>query len=174
MIKKFYKTGVEFSGKASILEVEAPSDAAAPAPAKKADPAKEETVAPAEPKKKEKKEARIKKAGPFTWQFFDFQNKDLEEINDDSKYTIKSQLYFADCINSNFKISNKVKQITLDGCKRVQIQVDEELVSSIEVVNCKNVTVWCMNTVPTISLEKSDCPKLFLSEKAWEKAERKP
>lgn len=230
LIKKFYKTGVEFSGKVSILEAEAPADAPAPAAAAepvKADPGKaEEAVeAKAEKKKKEvdpdallsslskglsatkglkkveksmknkykkekvkgtvkggptkakikkKKEAKVKKAGPFTWQFFDFQNKDLEEINDDGKYTIKTQLYFADCINTNFKISNKVKQITLDSCKRVQIQIDEPLVSAIEVVNCKNVTVWCMNTVPTISLEKSDSPKLFMSEKAWKDAETKP
>jgi len=212
MIKAHYKVGVEFAGKVSIMEAEAPADAPAAAKAAPADPAKEEAVkpkkddtvdkekkaaallgdltkglsatkglkkvdksmknkykkekvkgtvkgGPTKAKIKKKKEAKIKKAGPFTWQFLDFQNKQLEEVNDESKYTLKSQLYFADCINSNFKVTNKVKSITLDGCKRV---------------NCRNVTIWAMNKVPTIALDKCDSPRLFLGEKAWKELELKP
>jgi len=132
------------------------------------------SAGPTKAKIKKKKEAKVKKAGPFTWQFLDFQNKELEDINDETKYGIKTQLYFADCINTNFKISQKVKSITLDSCKRCQIQIDFPIVSSIEVVNCRNVTVWCLNECPTISLEKSDSPKLFLGEKAWRDAPAKP
>jgi len=225
LIAQHYKVGVEFRGKDSILSAEAPpTEAPAKAP-KKADPAKEEEVAPAKEKKKEKtvdgdallgqltqggaitaglkkvkksqknkynkekikgtvsagpskakikkkKEAKIKKAGPFTWQFFDFQNKELEEVQDE-KYTLKTQLYFADCVNSNFRINSKVKSITLDSCRRVQIEIKEDLISSLELVNCKNVTVWCLAKCPTISIEKCDSPKLFLGDAAWSSLEEK-
>merc|ERR1719242_258294 len=225
MIKAHYKVGVEFAGKVSIMEAEAPADAPAAAKAAPADPAKEDAVkpkkddtvdkekkaaallgdltkglsatkglkkvdksmknkykkekvkgtvkgGPTKAKIKKKKEAKIKKAGPFTWQFFDFQNKELEEVQDE-KYTLKTQLYFADCVNSNFRINSKVKSITLDSCKRVQIEIKEDLISSLELVNCKNVTVWCLARCPTISIEKCDSPKLFLGDAAWSALEEK-
>merc|ERR1711907_324847 len=111
------------------------------------------SVGPKKAKIKKQKESRVKKAGPYTWQFLDFQNKELEEIDDPAKYDIKKQLYFADCINSNFKICNRVKTVTLDSCKRANIQVDQPVLSMIELINCKNVTIYCMDTCPTIQFD---------------------
>merc|ERR1719379_1858406 len=47
------------------------------------------------------------------------------------------------------------------------IQVDQPVLSMIELINCKNVTIYCMDTCPTIQMDKCDSPSIFLGKKAW-------
>lgn len=135
------------------------------------------SAGPSKARVKKKKKAVRQKRG-LTWFFNDYQNMGgadgMTVIDNAEEYPMKMSLYICAGINSDFKVGTKVKTITLDSCKRVQVQVDGEILSSIELINCQNCTIYVNNTVGTITMDKCDSPTFYFAEKAWEKAEAKP
>jgi len=120
--------------------------------------------------KKELPPAKMSKRGPFNWFFENYSDKEgVVNINEDTppgngKITMKQGLYFANCYNAMFVVETKVKSVTLDGCHRCKIQT-ADVVSAIEMVNCKGVTVYCKGKVPALSIDKAESPLIvFLKE----------
>lgn len=77
-------------------------------------------------------------------------------------------IFIAGSLNCQFLIPEdvKVKSIVVDGCKRVQVQTSD-IVSTVEMVNCKNCTLWLNGTTPSVTVDKSDSPKIVIMEKCW-------
>lgn len=217
VIKTYYKVGIEWCGTEDFAVGDVK---AAPAPAKAAEPAKEEEVAAAPAKKEEaakkdfaaeltkgldvtsglkkvkkeqknkykkekvsgkvsggaskakikkKKEAKRSKRG-HTWFFNDYQNHQgdtMVKIDNAEEYDMKKSVYICAAINSDFQVDVKIKTITLDSCKRTRIQVDKDVISSIEMINCSNCTVYVNGVSPSITLDKCDSPQIIISKAAW-------
>ena len=54
--------------------------------------------------------------------------------------------------------------MTIDGCGKLSVLVGDNCLSSIDIVNCKQVEIQVMGVSATISLDKTDST-LYLSEK---------
>ena len=54
--------------------------------------------------------------------------------------------------------------ISVDGCSKTGV-VFEDLISSVEVVNCKGVQLQATTTVTTINVEKTDGCQVYLCHK---------
>merc|ERR1719499_1707897 len=118
---------------------------------------------------KKKKEAKRQKRGQ-TWFFNDYQNMQGEtmvKIDNAEEYDMKKSVYICAAINSDFQVDVKIKTITLDSCKRTRIQVDKDVISSIEMINCSNCTVYVNGVSPSITLDKCDSPQIIISKAAW-------
>ncbi|XP_055997685.1 adenylyl cyclase-associated protein 1-like isoform X4 [Ostrea edulis] len=76
---------------------------------------------------------------------------------------IKQTVYAFKCTNCTIKVNNKVNSITLDGCKKTAIVFDD-VVSSLEFINCQSVQGQVMGKVPTISIDKTDGCLVYLSK----------
>lgn len=72
-------------------------------------------------------------------------------------------VYLFKCVDSTATVKGKLNSITLDSCKKSSIVFDN-LVSSIEFINCNNVQMQVMGTVPTISIDKTDGCQIYLSK----------
>lgn len=123
------------------------------------------SVGPKKAKSKKKlPDPKKYKQGPFTW-FYQYYQEGLTEIEG---LSLRNGIYICNSLNCNFRVTDKIKSVVIDSCQRVQIEVND-IVSSIELVNCKNVTVWCKGKVPNINLDKSESPRvIFVTKDAWE------
>ncbi|XP_061181289.1 adenylyl cyclase-associated protein 1-like isoform X2 [Saccostrea echinata] len=86
-------------------------------------------------------------------------NKNLEVTDTNLKQTV----YAFKCNNCTIKVSNKLNSITLDSCKKTAIVFDD-VVSSLEFINCQSVQGQVMGKVPTISIDKTDGCLIYLSK----------
>jgi len=82
-----------------------------------------------------------------------------EELNQ------KQNVYIFKCINSVITVPSKCKAICIDGCTKSAV-VCEAVVSTIEVVNCKNVGVQVNQSAPAIAIDKSSGIQMHLSASA--------
>lgn len=78
--------------------------------------------------------------------------------------TMKQQVYVFGCENATIVLEGKAKNIVLDSCKKTKLVFDDA-VSSIEVVNCKNVQVQSKGRVPSVAIDKTDGCLVYVS---WE------
>jgi len=125
---------------------------------------------------KKKKEAKRQKRGQ-TWFFNDYQNmqgESMVKIDNEEEYDLKKSLYLCAAINADFQVGNKVKTITLDSCKRTRVQVDKDIISSIELVNCSSCTIFVNGTVPSITMDKCDSPQIIFTQGGWDAEKPKP
>ena len=76
--------------------------------------------------------------------------------------TMKQVVYISKCVNSTIHVDSKVKSVTLDGCKRLNLIV-HSVISSVELVNCERVKVLTVNDVPSISIDKCSGVSVTLS-----------
>lgn len=74
-------------------------------------------------------------------------------------------LYMFKCNNSVLQVRGKVNSITLDSCKKCGV-VFEDLISTVEFINCQSVKAQANGTVPTVSIDKTDGAQVFLNEKS--------
>jgi adenylyl cyclase-associated protein len=77
---------------------------------------------------------------------------------------IKQQVYIYGCTDATILLEGKAKNIVFDSCEKSRLIFDDA-VSSIEVVNCKNVRIQCKGQVPSISIDKTDGCLVYVS---WE------
>ncbi|KAI6205327.1 Adenylyl cyclase-associated protein [Aphelenchoides besseyi] len=76
---------------------------------------------------------------------------------------MKQSVYVFRCENSIIQVKGKVNSITLDGCKKTGIVVDN-LLSQVEVINSQSMKVETKGAMPTISIQKTDGCQVFLSK----------
>lgn len=73
--------------------------------------------------------------------------------------------YLFKCEGSTLTVKGKINGIIVDSCKKCSI-LFENLVSSIEFVNCQSVQMQVLGSVPTISIDKTDGCQMYLSEQS--------
>eukprot|EP01048_Picozoa_sp_COSAG05_P008669 COSAG05_NODE_672_length_7990_cov_9.794830_3_plen_117_part_00 len=64
-------------------------------------------------------------------------------------------------------IKAKINAVLLDDCEKTSI-VCSDVVSSIDIVNCKSVEVQADGKVPTILVDKTDGCQLYLGQAAMD------
>jgi adenylyl cyclase-associated protein len=75
---------------------------------------------------------------------------------------MKQIVYVSKCTNSTIYVDCKVKSITLDGCKRVNLIVNS-VISSVELVNCERCKVHSVNELPSLCIDKCSGVTVTLS-----------
>ena len=108
-----------------------------------------------------KKDPKIELQGN-TWNVEYFENDKSIKVDEGR---LNQKVYIYKCKRSLIQVSDKVNAITLDGCVRSQL-VFQDVVSSIEVVNCSSVEVQVTGSAPTITIDKTDGCQIYLSRKA--------
>jgi len=83
------------------------------------------------------------------------------------KADMKSNVYIAKCDDTTFTIPAKVKSVTMDSCVKC-ILIVNEVISTIEVVNCKSVTLYLQDKAPSMTVDKTQSPRIVLSKKAFD------
>jgi len=137
----------KISGK--IEEKEAPKKKAAPAAAKKA---------------KKVKPPSIRKQGFRVW--VENFTSGVEEIGD---VGLKNEVYLCNCSNAGFKIGAKVKTVTVDSCKKVQIEIGDVL-TSVDMINSKGCTLYLKATIPTLNIDKCEAPRVVMFQECLDTA----
>jgi len=95
----------------------------------------------------------------------------IENYNDGvhalDKFDMKSNVFMTLNDDTTFQITTKVKAVCIDSCINCRIFI-KEVVSTVELVNCENVTLICEDKVPSIAVDKSQSPRIILMRKAYE------
>merc|ERR1712109_8720 len=76
---------------------------------------------------------------------------------------VNQSLYVYKCDGSTIQVKGKVNNIILDSCKKTAV-VFKSVVSSCEFINCQSVQMQVLESVPTISVEKTDGCQMYLSK----------
>lgn len=129
------------------------------------------TIAAKKAKAKKKLPDPSKQKRGFTW-MIQYYQEGLVQFEED-EFTIKEGLFFTQCLNTQFMVKGKVKSIVLDSLQRCQIQV-HDVVSTIEMVNCKNVTIYCAGQTPSVALDKSESPRVVCLPGCWHHENGRP
>ncbi len=72
-------------------------------------------------------------------------------------------VYAFRCEGSTIKVTGKCNNIVLDSCKKTAVVFDN-VVSSVEFINCQSVQMQVLGAVPTISIDKTDGCQMYLSK----------
>jgi len=75
----------------------------------------------------------------------------------------KQVIYIFKCSNSVIQIKGKVNAITIDDSTKTAV-VFEQVVSSLDVVNCRSVEVQATGKVPSIAIDKTSGCQIYLSK----------
>eukprot|EP00455_Lapot_gusevi_P026826 TRINITY_DN282_c0_g1_i7.p1 TRINITY_DN282_c0_g1~~TRINITY_DN282_c0_g1_i7.p1 ORF type:complete len:349 (+),score=167.73 TRINITY_DN282_c0_g1_i7:487-1533(+) len=86
---------------------------------------------------------------------------DAETLN------VKQNIYIYKCKNTTVIVPSKCKAITVDACDKTNV-IFPSVVSTLEVVNSKNIGVQVNEIAPSISIEKTSSCQLYLSRSAVE------
>lgn len=124
------------------------------------------TLGPKKAKVKNKKKAVKKKQGPYNWAWCNYTDADGQQtISTADKITMSNGLSFQDCTNAMFLVEKecKVKSVVIDACRRCQFQVSD-VVSSIEIMNSRDIKIWCMGMVPSVTIDKTDSPHIIFTK----------
>ncbi|XP_046560993.1 adenylyl cyclase-associated protein 1-like [Haliotis rubra] len=90
-------------------------------------------------------------------------NKDIVIDNTQSKQVV----YIYKCVGSTISVKGKVNSILLDGCKKSAVVFDD-VVSSIEFINCQSVQGQVTGKVNTVIIDKTDGCMMYLSKESIE------
>ncbi|XP_018495592.1 adenylyl cyclase-associated protein 1 [Galendromus occidentalis] len=72
-------------------------------------------------------------------------------------------VYVYGCQNSVIIVKGKCNSISVDNCKKTSIVFDD-IVSTVEFVNCQSVKAQAMGVIPIFSIDKTDGAHIYLSE----------
>jgi len=75
----------------------------------------------------------------------------------------KESVYLRYVDNCAVTIKGKFNSVVMDDCQKTSL-VFEQIVASVEVVNCRSVKVQVTGQVPTMLIDKTDGIQIFLSE----------
>ncbi|GAB1606812.1 adenylyl cyclase-associated protein 1-like isoform X3 [Argonauta hians] len=75
---------------------------------------------------------------------------------------MKQTVYIYKCHSSVVKVAGKVNSIVVDNCTKCGIVFDD-VISSIEFINCSSVQSQVTGKVPTVNIEKTDGCMVYLS-----------
>jgi len=85
----------------------------------------------------------------------------VEGVEEISGVGLKNEVYLCNCKNAGFKISEKVKCVTIDSCSKVQIEIGDVL-TSVDMINSKGCTLYLQKTIPTLNIDKCEAPRVVL------------
>ncbi|KAK2166284.1 hypothetical protein LSH36_40g13044 [Paralvinella palmiformis] len=80
-----------------------------------------------------------------------------------SDTNIRQTVYIFKCDNTTIQIKGKVNSIAVDGCKKTALLFDD-VVSSVDFVNCISVQAQVTGKVHTINIDKTDGCMVYLSK----------
>jgi len=80
---------------------------------------------------------------------------------------MKSNVFLSLNDDTTFQITTKVKAVCIDACINCRVFI-KEVVSTVEIVNCQNVTLICQDKVPSIAVDKSQSARIILMRKAYD------
>jgi hypothetical protein len=72
----------------------------------------------------------------------------------------KHSVYITDCKDTTVTITTKVNRILIDGCENCTIRFSS-VICSVEVVRCKQVTVYCQERVPLCQIDMTDGCRVY-------------
>jgi len=78
---------------------------------------------------------------------------------------MSESIHLYKCKNTLLVIKGKANSLILDSCVKTSVVFDD-IVSSVEFVNCQDVKAQSMGKVPTISVEKTDVATIYLSNES--------
>jgi len=84
----------------------------------------------------------------------------IVEINVEN---IMHSVYIYNCNDAIINITGKAKGISIDGCKKTKVLLDNT-VSSLEFVNCQRMQSQIRGKVPSIAIDKTDGILIYLSK----------
>jgi adenylyl cyclase-associated protein len=92
----------------------------------------------------------------------------VENYTDESsividKTEIRHTVYIYNCTNSTILIKGKVNAISVDACKKTGVLIDS-VVSTIDIVNGKSISVQITGKAPTMAVDKTDGLQVYLSK----------
>lgn len=94
------------------------------------------------------------------WRVENFEQKhDL--VIDETE--LKQVVYVFSCNNSTLQIKGKINSIIIDNCKKLGV-VFENVVGIVEIINCRAIQLQVLETVPTISINKTEGCQVYLSK----------
>lgn len=93
----------------------------------------------------------------------EYQEGNNNIVIDDTN--MKQTVYVYQCKNSAIMVKGKVNSIILDSCKKVGIAFDD-VVASLEFINCQSVQGQVIGKMPTVSIDKTDGCLIYLSKDA--------
>lgn len=93
----------------------------------------------------------------------EYQNKRNDLVIDQTQ--IKQTVYIYKCKECTITVKGKVNSILIDSCSRVALLFDDVL-STVEFINCQSVQAQTLGQVPTVCIEKTDGCQLYLSNKS--------
>lgn len=77
---------------------------------------------------------------------------------------MKQSVYVIDCSHTVIRIAGqKVNSISLDSCQKLDVIIDGVVVSQLECINCKSIRVHAMNSLQTVTVDKTCGFHLFIS-----------
>jgi adenylyl cyclase-associated protein len=80
---------------------------------------------------------------------------------------VKQNVYIYKCSNTLITVPGKCKAICLDSCFKSNM-ICTSVVSTIEIVSCKNVGIQVDESAPAIAIDKSASVQVYLSKSAVE------
>ncbi|CAD7954412.1 unnamed protein product [Amoebophrya sp. A120] len=111
-----------------------------------------------EPKKELERDAN--------WIVENYENGGMVELPDTNQ---KQSAYISNSNGTTFKIDNKIKSITVDNCEKVGLAINDVL-SAVEVINCKTIYLHCQGSVNTIQSDKVDGLNVYLHTESAQNA----
>nr|CCA23430.1 adenylyl cyclaseassociated protein putative [Albugo laibachii Nc14] len=93
--------------------------------------------------------------------FIEHQRDNVTTISDTH---LGQKVYIFGCIDATIVMEGKVNTITLDSCKNTKLLFDD-VVSSFEIINGKNIQAQCKGIVPSVAIDKTDGCMVYVS---WE------
>lgn len=118
-----------------------------------------EKKAPPVPLKTPNKPPRLELEGN-KWVVENYSNESCLVIE---KTEIRHTVYIFNCNNCTIMIKGKVNAVSIDACKKTGVLIDN-VVSTIDVVNGKSISVQITGKAPTMAVDKTDGLQVYLSK----------
>jgi len=83
------------------------------------------------------------------------------------KADMKAGVYITMSDDTKFTIPQKVKSVTIDSCIKCDVILNE-VVSTVEMVNCKSVTLWLLDKAPSVAVDKSQSARVVFTKKSFD------
>jgi adenylyl cyclase-associated protein len=105
-------------------------------------------------------------------EFFKAGNKWMVENQGEGVVTVevtdpKHSVYIFGCVGATVDVKGKCKLVCIDSCKKIQVLVDD-VISSVETVNCQRMKVQVRGMVPSVAIDKTDGFLCYLSKDGLE------
>jgi hypothetical protein len=116
------------------------------------------------PSSARKSQSRLRKSGVVAPSPFDRRRIVIEKWHSGVvpiSATMSHNLVILDSSNVTINVLSKVNHILLDNCSDVVLRLEGGVISQVEIVHCKNVSVIAKSRVPVIQVDLTDHCRLY-------------